>query len=210
MTNMETHSAAWNRVYHYRNQGGSNEYVAERKCPIRLRGYSELVMGRVPAKLRKAVDTAIRRGYRLSEKAKLVTLVRLVSLHNPIATVPIGYIGKTNFSIFTKDPDDLLEQLGALSAIDEKLAERDIDRRTDFNEYGYCEVYCREYIRGGGGAYSKEQPQLKSCFRHARSIVDTFMEKDAAVREQIAKWCADDNCTIRIPFDTHKEQTNES
>ena len=204
MPELEWHSAAWHRCYQYRSAG--SDWTTERLCPIRLRGYSELIMGRVPPKMRKAIDSALKRGYRLSGKADFTQVLSIILDHNPIEKIPIGYIGKSRFNIYVRreDGEELQQALKGLSAIDEKF---DGDSVRLQPGSGYSEVYVREWIRAGGQG-SSNQPQLKASFTHARAVINTYMEKDAAVRERIARWCASDDCTIRIPFDSQKEKDN--
>lgn len=201
LTELEGHSMAWHRCYEYRS---TNKWIGEDKCPIRLRGYSELVMARVPPKMRKAIDSALKRGYRLSAKKDFRHVMELILENNPIQKfIPIGYVGKSRFSVKVNADVavEMLDTIKGLSVIDEKFDGSSVRMQQGSP---YCEIYVREWIEAGGKG-SKNQPQLKANFSHVRAIIDTYMEKDAAVREQIAHWCAADDCTIRIPFDSHKE-----
>lgn len=204
---IEGHNMAWHRCYEYRGAGSG--WLGEDKCPIRLRGYSELVMGRVPPKIRKAIDTALKRGYRLSGKKDFRHVMEIILENNPIQKfIPIGYVGKSRFNVKVNCDVavEMVETLKGLSAIDDKF-----DGDTVHYQAGspYSEVYVREWVRAGGKG-SSNQPQLKAGFTHVRAIIDTYMEEEAAIREQIARWCSADDCTIRIPFDTHKEESNAS
>jgi len=203
----ELHSTAWHRVYEYRSVNSWR--VNEKDCPIRLRGYTELVMGRVPPKMRKAIDTALKRGYRLSDKNDFRNIMRIILENNPVHKfIPIGYVGKSRFSIQvnTDVAVEMVDTLKGLSVIDEKFDSSSVRMKRGSP---YSEIYIREY-HGSGGKGDSYQPQLKAQFQHVRGIIDNYMEKDAAIRERIALWCAGDNCTIRIPFDTHKENENGS
>lgn len=208
MPKVEWHSTAWHRCYEYRRSGSG--WVTERLCPIRLRGYSELVMGNVPAKLRKTIDTSLKRGYRLSGKSDLCEVLNIILNHNPIAAIPIGYIGKSKFAVYAHwdDAKELQQALKGMAVMTETFDGDSVRMRGKMSS-GYREVYVSEWIRAGGKG-SSNQPQLKASFTHARQVIDTYMERDAAVREQIARWCANDDCTIRIPFDSHKEKDNAS
>ena len=206
MPELEWHSAAWHRCYQYRNAGSG--WTSESLCPIRLRGYSELVMGLVPPKMRKAIDSALKRGYRLSGKTDFTQVLGIIRTHNPIEKIPIGYIGKSRFNVYVRreDGQELQQALKGMAVMTETF---DGDSVRIQPGPTYSEVYVREWISAGGKG-SSDQPQLKASFTHARQVIDTYMERDAAVRERIARWCANDDCTIRIPFDSHKEKDNAS
>jgi len=203
MPDLEGHGKAWHRCYEYRKANGWK--CAEGDSPIRLRGYTELVMSRIPPKMRKLIDSALKRGYRLSDKNDFTSVMDLICRHNPIRRYHLGYVGKSQMHVYLPTVDDaheLLSELKALAVIDEKF--KGTDMKAIGNE---LHIRARHYAGGKGDSH---QPQLKASFTHVRQIVDAWMEKDAAVRERIALWCANDDSTIRIPFDTHKEKNNAS
>lgn len=205
MPDLEGHSDAWHRVYTIRKATG---WASEDACPIRLRGYSQLIMGRIAPKLRKKIDSALKRGYRLDAKKDHEMLLNMICKHNPIQPIRIGYVGKSRFSVFVlshEDAIDLQKELLAQTLMTDAFKGRDIN----IHEVGpgYYEVWYRARENSGGKG-SKNQPQLKARFAHVRYAIDEWMEQDAAVRERIAAWAAGNDSRIMIPFDTHKEENN--
>lgn len=204
MPDLESHGDAWHRCYEIRGMSG---WAHEEECPIRLRGYSELIMGRIKAKLRKRIDSALKSGYRLDSKKDHVMLLDMICEFNPIQRIAIGYIGKSKFHVYVPEVDaqELQETLSGLSVMTETFKGSDIGVSPVPHIAGYTKVYL-EQIHYAGGKGSSDQPQLKASFTHARQVIGGYMEKDAAVRECIAAWVADDSNVIRIPFDTHQEE----
>jgi len=210
MPDLEGHGSAWHRCYEIR--GAGKGWMQEGVCPIRLRGYSELIMSRIIPKVRKKIDTALKRGYRLDAKKDHVTLLNMICKHNPIQPVMVGYVGKSRFNVWVpnlEDAKDLRQELDAQTVMTEAFKGANICVNAGKSISGYHEVYFRAQEFAGGKG-SKNQPQLKARFTEIRFAIDEWMEKDAAVREQVAKWVARDDSVIRIPFDTHKEEANES
>ena len=202
---IEKHGDAWHRCYFIKK---AMDWPKESDCPIRLRGYSELIMHRIPARVRKKIDSALKRGYALDQKADFKRLLKFICDYNPIQPISIGYVGKTNFNIWVKtaeDATDLKKELRAQTVMTEAVNQRLIDRAATPSDHGYYEVYVRQWIEAGGKG-SSDQPQLKSQSSELRVAIDEWMEEDAPIREQIARWCDDDNSIIRIPFDTHQEE----
>lgn len=208
MTKVKTegHGSAWNRVYHIRKTYG---WGKAGRCPIRLRGYSELVMERIRPKLRKKIDTALKRGYRLDGKDDLVKILDMICSYNPIQAIVIGYVGKTRMSIYLPtrdDADDLKRELEAQVVMTEAFKGAELRVLHSDNPTGYeHEVFLKQWHNAGGKG-SRDQPQLKAVTRECRFAIDEWMDKEAAVRERIAHWCAQDDSVIRIPFDTHPEE----
>ena len=202
---IEKHGDAWHRCYFIKKEMG---WPIEANCPIRLRGYSELIMRRISGRVRKKIDSALKRGYALDQKADFKRLLTFICDYNPIQPITIGYVGKTNFNVWVKtaeDAIDLKKELRAQTVMTEAVNQRLIDRAATPSDHGYYEVYVRQWIEAGGKG-SSDQPQLKSQFSELRVAIDEWMEEDAPIRERIARWCDDDNSTIRIPFDTHQEE----
>lgn len=205
MPDLEGHGNAWHRCYEIR--GANKGWDSEKSCPIRLRGYSELIMRSIAPKVRKKIDSALKRGYRLDAKKDHVTLLNMICKHNPIKPIRLGYIGKSRFNVWVpsqEDAVDLQKELHAQTVVTEAF--KGVDINTYASKDGYHEVWYRAVERAGGKG-SKDQPQLKARFTHIRCAIDEWMGKDAASREQVAKWAACDDSVIRIPFDTHKEKT---
>lgn len=202
---IEKHGDAWHRVYFIKR---AMKWPRESECPIRLRGYSELIMRRIPARVRKKIDSALKRGYRLDEKDDSTRLLRFICDHNPVAPITIGYVGKTNFNVWVATPEeaiDLQKELQAQTVMTESIEQSLINRQATPSKHGYYEVYVRQWIEAGGKG-SSNQPQLKSQFSEMRVAIDEWMQIDAPIRERIARWCACDNSIIQVPFDTHQKE----
>jgi hypothetical protein len=184
----------------------AQNWPGEKTIPIRLRGYSELVMGSIDPKLRKKIAASLKRGYRLDDKDDHSTLLNMICKHNPFKSIRIGYVGKARFLVYVptyEDAEDLRQELDAQTVMTEAFKGKDIHTHEDTK--GYSQVYFRAQEEAGGKG-SKNQPQLKARFTQLRYAIDEWMEKDAAIREQIARWCADDDSCIRIPFDSHRKR----
>lgn len=202
---IESHSEAWGRVYYVKK---AMDWPHERAVPIRLRGYSELIMRRIDKRVRKKIDTALKRGYKLDKKSNLVHLLRMICTYNPIKAIQLGYVGKTRFDIWMPSRTaalDLREELRAQIVMTEAMKGSKIHVDEKPSKYGNYSVWFRE-IRKAGGVGSPNQPQLKSCVRELRFIIDECMGQDASIRERIAHWCAQGDSTLRIPFDTHQKE----
>lgn len=202
---LESHGEAYHRVYFIKKKMG---WPKESEVPIRLRGYSELIMRRIDKRVRKKIDTAIKRGYALDKKQDFARLLKFICDHNPILPISIGYVGKTNMNVFVRTPDDAIDlqkELQAQTVMTESLEQHLIGRQASPSEHGYYEVYVRQWVEAGGKG-SPDQPQLKAQFTELRVAIDDWMEHEAPIRERIARWCADGNSVIQVPFDTHQEE----
>lgn len=202
---IESHTKVANRIYFIKKGMG---WPNEHQLPIRIRGYSELAMHRIDERTRKKIDTALRRGYRLDQKSAFKRLLLLICEHNPIKPITVGYVGKTRFEVWVPTHDDALDlqkELQAQTVMTEALNGEKINTNSTSSEQGYWEVFVRQWIPAGGKG-SSDQPQLKSQMSELRVPIDEWMNHDAPVREEIARWCADDDSAIRIPFDTHQEE----
>ncbi len=178
------------------------------ECPMRMRGYTELVFGNLDAKLRKKIDTALKRGYSLENRTQLPILLAMLQKFCPAGSVPIGYVGKTELRIYIPDLDDaknMCDELNALSTLTESFKGQCVRRAPGMGCKGYHCVVAYTLRKGATG----QNRHLVSAFTELRPAIDQWMEKDATVREQVARWCADDSSVIRIPFDSHKEWKNE-
>lgn len=202
---IEGHREAWHRVYNIKKEMG---WPSESNCPIRLRGYSELIMHRIDKRVRKKIDSALKRGYSLDKKQDFARLLKMICDYNPIQPITLGYIGKTNMSVWVKTADeaaDLKQELRAQTVMTESMNQHLIDRQATPSHHGYYEVYVRQWIEAGGKG-SSEQPQLKPQFTEMRVAIDEWMQHEAALRERIAHWCAQGDSVIQVPFDTHKPE----
>ena len=163
-------------------------------------------MGRIAPKLRKKIDSSLKRGYRLDGNGDHVKLLHMICTHNPIQRIAIGYIGKSNFNVYVPEGDgqELLETLSGLAVMTETFKGADLRTSPMQDVVGYSEVYLSQW-KSAGGVGDSNQPQLKACFTHARAVIDGYMEKEAAVRERVAAWAASEISVVRIPFDTHQE-----
>lgn len=211
MNQLETHERAWDRVYWFKKLAAKrgHSWMKDKDCPIRMRGYSELVFGDLDPKLRKKVDSALKRGYALERRSGLRTILDLVCRYNPIQKFPIGYLGKSEFELYLPTEEaavDLRQEILALNTMTESFRGKN-DRFTvgGRTKYGYTclSVY---WIAARNVGKHDSHPQLRPCFTKMRPAIDEYMAQDAAVREQVARWCNDDDLTIRIPFDSHKER----
>ncbi len=202
---LENHSNAWSRMYTFRNSVKGSSWQTDMECPIRMRGYTELVFGNLDKKLRKKVDTALRRGYALENSTQLPILLRMITKFCPIANVPIGYIGKTDLEIYVpcvEDAKNMRDELNALSVLTDSFKGSKITHGYNKRLYGYECVTARTLAKGAGGRTG----HLVSAFTSLRPSIDQWMEKDAAIREEVARWAGNVITTIRIPFDSHKDR----
>lgn len=199
---LETHSSAWSRAYNIRNSAKGG-WEGDSACPIRLRGYTELVMGNIDPKLRKKIDTAVRRGYMLESRTQLPMYLSMFRERNPIGNIPIGYIGKTAMTVYLPDEDSakLLEQeLQALLVMTEAIKNKARFNVIAHDYSGYWILNIHAYAKEAKGRTA----HLLSAFNGMRPVIDEALSPDAHTREKFARWCADDATTIRIPFDSHK------
>ncbi len=205
---IERHTVAYHRVYYIKREMG---WPHERNVPIRLRGYSELIMSRIHPRIRKKIDSAIKRGYTLDQKPDFTGLLKFICKYNPIKPIHIGYVGKTRMDIWLPTEDeahDLCKELKAQVVMTEALEGKEINTNATPSDTGYYEVYVRMWLHAGGKG-SEDQPQLKSLVGDFRGAVDEWMARDAPAREQVAHWCAQSNSTLRIPFDTHQKEDDD-
>ncbi len=199
---LETHSEAWGRQYEWRRKSKKG-WIPDHEAPIRMRGYSELIFGNLDPKLRKKLDSALKRGYRLENSTQLPSLIRMVMNHNPIANVPIGYIGKTDMTIWLPtlhDANDLQSELEAQTVMTEAFDGKNINTMSGKQDWFAVRVLAQRAGAKGQCAH------LVSTFKEMRPAIDEWMAKEAKVREDIARWAANDATVIRIAFDSHKER----
>ncbi|VAW79646.1 hypothetical protein MNBD_GAMMA15-1663 [hydrothermal vent metagenome] len=206
----ETHSVAWNRTYYFRQlykpekKDGRHigpSWMSQEDCPIRLRGYTEIVMGDIAPKLRKKIGVTIRRGYQLEKNTQLPWVLRPIEKHNDVAPIRIGYVGKTEFILFMPTAElavDLQKELHALTVMTEVFSGQGIRAR---GTKVTCNISSRSDAKG-------KQAHLRSAFKELRPAIDDHMALWAREREKVAEWCANDKSVIRIPFDTHKDKAN--
>ena len=203
---LETHSRAWSRNHSFRSAVKGSNWMPDDECPMRMRGYTELVFGNLDPKLRKKIDTALKRGYALENRTQLPIVLAFITKFCPVANVPIGYVGKTELRIYVPELEDaknMCDELNALSVLTDSFKGKQVERAPGMGMMGYSCVRANTHRKGI--AYTRTS-HLISAFTELRPAVDQWMEKDAAKREQIARWCADDSSAIRVPFDSHKER----
>lgn len=201
---LETHSKAWRRQYDWR-RSGKHSWMSDKEAPIRMRGYSELQFVNIPPKLRKKLDSALKRGYALENSTQLPILLRIVKHFCPVANVPIGYIGKTEMKLYLpteEDAIDLQNELRAQTVMTEAFDGGKVAHAPQWNWRDWHCVHVRAQRKGAKG----QSAHLVSTFKEMRPAIDEWMAKEASVREDIARWAADDATVIRIPFDSHKER----
>lgn len=203
---LETHSRAWNRSHSFRSAVKGSNWMPDDKCPIRMRGYTELVFGNLDKKLRKKVDTALRRGYALENRTQLPILLAFITKFCPAGSVPIGYIGKTELRIYVPNLEDaksMCDELNALSVLTDSFKGNQMQRAPGMGTMGYSCVVARTLAKS---APHTRTGHLMSAFTDLRPAVDQWMARDAVKREHMAHWCANDSSVIRVPFDSHKER----
>ena len=205
---LENHSQAWSRMYNFRKRvkvkpkSHQSKWQSDADCPLRMRGYTELVMGNLDDQLRKKIDTAIRRGYALENRTQLPFLLRLIEKNNPVTQcVRIGYIGKTEFELWMPTAEyavDLSKELYAVTVMTDAFKGQKV--KTDGRQVS-CYISSRSDATG-------EAQHLRAAFTELRPAIDDYMRIGAADREKLARWCLNDESVIRIPFDSHKERSN--
>lgn len=199
---LETHSTAWSRAFEWRKSAKGRSWMPDKEDPLRMRGYTELIMGNLDDKLRKKLDSALRRGYALENRTQLPALLCLVRDHCPVAKVPIGYIGKTELNLFlptAEDAADLARELQAQTTMTDAFDGSKLIARGSWQDWHCIHVYASRKDATG------RCPHLVSTFKEMRPAIDEWMAANAAVREDIARWAADDATTIRIAFDSHRD-----
>ena len=202
----ETHSSAWSRAYNYRTKG-KKTWVTDADCPIRMRGYSELWLGDLDAKLRKKIDTALRRGYALERESQLRPILVMLEPFYPKGMPPIGYVGKTELTLFLATEDeanDLRQELNANTVMTEAFVGRKIGVTKGRDGWWIVQVslYKPRGVRGN-------TKHMAPCFTELRASIDEWMKSGADLREAFARWCAEDNRVIKIPFDSHLKRNKE-
>lgn len=188
MPDIENGTSAWNRWVqaHKRHKGWPRDY----EIPIRLRGYSEVTMKHLDGKERKAIDSALRRGYSLSRSPLWQKVLEVI-----LKTVDwnIGYMGKTKANLWFPDSearDACLKHMEAQLVMTNKFSARDL------------------YARGSHGLIinvnSRWDEALKSHFTELRQVVDEHMDMWADQRIRLADRLLPDEAVVRVPFDTYK------
>ncbi len=196
----ENHSSAWSRTFNYRSKG-KKTWLCDADCPIRMRGYSELWLGDLDAKLRKKIDTALRRGYALERESQLRPILDMLEKFSPKQMPPIGYVGKTELTLFTATEAEALslqKELDANTVMTEAFKGSRIGVSKGRNNWWLVQVMLYK-PRGARGNTKHMAPR----FTELRVTIDEWMKSGADVREKFARWCAEDNRVIKIPFDSH-------
>jgi len=148
-------------------------------------------MGDLSDKERKAIDTAIRRGYTLSKSSRWYTCLQLI-----LRTVDfqLGYLGKTRGSIWTPDEnarDELMKHMEAQLVMTEKFNARDLS------------TYGANVVRI---AVDSRWNPMKSHLTELRQVIDEHMEPWAKARARLADKLLPDNAVVRVPYDSMKEK----
>lgn len=205
MPDLEGHSHAWHRMYDFRKRAPKVNWQSDADCSLRMRGYTELVFGNLPPKLRKKIDSALKRGYMLEDSTQLKPVIRLIEKHNPVSKdFVIGYVGKTDMEIFVPTPEQAAELCDTLKAgvvMTDKIKMQALHVGTP--RRNMHPVVCRVAHAEDASGHAAH---LKPCFTELRPLMNNALESWASDREAVARWCADDACTIRIPFDSHKDR----
>lgn len=186
---LEGITAAWNRWVKCWKR--SDKFCDDFDVPIRMRGYSEIVMSNLPTKERKALDTALRRGYSLAQSNRMFVVLSLV-----IKTVDfsIGYLGKTRGSLWFPDSDARDDCIKHIKA---QLVMTEMFKAEGLSTHGAHAI--RIQVRQDWG----DNP-LKSHMTELRTVVDEHMAKWAFQREKLADSLLPDHAVVRIPYDSHK------
>ncbi len=202
----ESHSSAWSRTFNYRSKG-KKTWMCDADCPIRMRGYTELWLGDLGVKLLKKIDTALRRGYALERESQLRPILSMLEKFHPKGMPPIGYVGKTELTLFLATEDeanDLRKELDANTVMTEAFIGSKIRVSKGRNRWWIVQVSLYK-SRGERGNTKHMAP----CFTELRVTIDEWMKSGADAREAFARWCAEDNRVIKIPFDSHLKRGAE-
>lgn len=187
---IETITGAWNRWVNTYKRQPSGKYC-DSEIPIRLRGYSELTMGELTDKERKAIDASIRRGYTLAKSSRWYMCLQLILRS---VDFQLGYLGKTRGSIWmpdTESRDALLQHMEAQLVMTEKFSAGDLST--------YGEHYVRVNVN------TRANP-MKAHLTELRQVIDEHMEFWVRRRTRLANKLESDDAVIRIPFDSMKEK----
>ena len=190
---IEAGTSAWNRWVqaHKRMKGWPNDS----DIPIRLRGYSEVTMKDLSTKERKAIDSALRRGYTLSRSPMWGQVLNVI-----LRSVDwsIGYMGKSKANLWFPDADArdaCLQHMEAQLVMTEKFKANDL------------------HARGAHGiainVYTAWDETLKAHFTELRQVVDEHMDEWVTQRVTLADRLLPDDAVVRVPFDTYKERRDE-
>jgi hypothetical protein len=169
----------------------SDRFCEDHDVPIRLRGYSEIVMGNLPPKERKSIDTALRRGYSLAKANRATSILDLVTKSVSFCT---GYLGKTQGSLWFPDSD---ARDACMQHIEAQLVMTEKFNANGINERGSHIINIQVKQEWG------DNP-LKSHMTELRTVVDEHMALWAQPREALANSLLPDDAVIRVPFDSHK------
>jgi hypothetical protein len=193
---IEDGGTAWNRwVKTYKKQP-PGEYL-DHLIPIRLRGYSEIVMSDLTDRERKAIDTTLRRGYALSQSPRWCLVLDLI-----LSTVDwdIGYLGKTQGTLWfpnKKARDACRKHMEAQLVMTEKF------RASDLRNYGPNKLY----ISVGVDRWSNDH--LKAHFTELRQVADAELATWKRKRVLLANKLKPDTAVVRVPFDSKKDDDDE-
>lgn len=203
----ESHSKAWSRAHNFRKHH-KRGWQSDTACPLRLRGYTELFMRDLDERLRKKIDTALKRGYTLENRTQLPSILSIIREWCPVGSAPIGYIGKTELSLFVPTEDDAKDLAKELRATTVMTDAFDGDHvKVHGQQHGYWRVTAFLYYEK---KHKHDPVNLRARFSELRPAIDEWMQAFAAVeRENMARWCADDESVIRIPFDSHVKRYEE-
>ena len=186
---VEQLSHAWNRWVNCYKQQPSGVY-GDHKVPIRLRGYSEIVMSDLTDRERKSIDTSLRRGYTLVGNARWVACLKLLIA---TANFNMGYLGKTRGHIWmptTESRDALIKHMEAQLVMTEKFSARSLSK------FGTHMVRIN--------VYSQKETPMAAHLTELRQVVDEHLELFAKDRNEFANMVIKPDAVIRLPFDSKK------
>ncbi len=190
------------RVTHHHTGWGAGD-----KHPFVMRGETELHTSMIPDRQYNKMLNSITRGYLQEHNTMIPSVVKMAMLATPFQRFPMGYLGKTRFTLYMPSQQkafDLKKELLALNTMVDAIRPKSISVAGSSN-WGFYGVECYEYVSSwdnrGASRYGSPTHQLKPLFTQLRTIINEQMKRWLPLREPFVEWLRE-RPVITIPFDS--------
>lgn len=178
------------------------------KHPFVMHGESELHTSMIKSRTYNKMLNGITKGYLQEFHTMMPLVVKAAMLASPFKRFPVGYLGKTRFTLWMPDEaaaKNLRREILALNTMVDAVKGKSIIV-SGATKWGFHAVDCHQYVSSwdyssGSRNYAGPTQQLKPLFNQLRTVIDANMKTWLAMREPFVEWLTD-RPLIAIPFDS--------
>lgn len=178
------------------------------KHPFVMRGESELRMSMIKSRTYNKMLNSITKGYLQEQHTMMPHVVKIATLASPFRRFPVGYLGKTQFTLWMPSEGaaiNLRKEIVALNTMVDAVKSQSVIV-SGTTKWGFHAVECSQYVSSWdpnptGSNYAAPTQQLKPLFNQLRTVIDANMKTWLAMREPFVEWLIE-RPIITIPFDS--------